>query len=389
MTIHQSKGMEFPVVFVGSLDEKPRNTWTSSGGIVSETEERFFAESPFEPEDVTGYYDFWRQFYVAFSRAQNLLVLTCAERDEPAYVDDFGREVPPVRVPSSYFEKVYRVLPDADGPLFDAVEFDFAKIKNVRLKDSFSLTTHIAVYDRCPVQYKFYKELGFRPLGYGTLAYGTLVHQTIEDINRAAIRGDMDAINEENIVRWFEDNYESVLPVSVHAISHESKVKALDQVQMYAETQSDTWDDVKKSEVDVALVKKDYIIDGRVDLVRRDGDGVRIYDFKTEGRPDREHLDDYRRQLQLYAYLLEQQGDDKVNGMSVYFTEEWEDPEESFPNNKEDVGETVRVFEDTVYKILGKDFSGTAKDPKVCTGCGLRFYCIRTGKIERPDKSQL
>ena len=36
---------------------------------------------------------------------------------------------------------------------------------------------------------------------------------------------------------------------------------------------------------------------------------------------------------------------------------------------------TMAVFDDTVHKIMKKDFHRCAKDPKICNACDFRFYC--------------
>mgnify|MGYP002246998285 CR=1 FL=1 len=62
------------------------------------------------------------------------------------------------------------------------------------------------------------------------------------------------------------------------------------------------WASVQQAEVDVSLVKEDYIIDGKIDLVKGVDGTVEIVDFKSERKPDmvkmRERLEHYRRQLQ-------------------------------------------------------------------------------------------
>ena len=57
-------------------------------------------EFTFEPIEETKYFDFWRLYYTAFSRAKNLLILTASERSGR------GRE------PSRFFDFVYDVLPN-------------------------------------------------------------------------------------------------------------------------------------------------------------------------------------------------------------------------------------------------------------------------------------
>ena len=81
MTIHQAKGKEFPVVFVDSLWAKPdpdlRHDRNSA--LMAEIAESHYHRPAFEPADSVKFFDFWRLYYVAFTRAQNLLVLTCNE----------------------------------------------------------------------------------------------------------------------------------------------------------------------------------------------------------------------------------------------------------------------------------------------------------------------
>ena len=63
MTIHQAKGLEFPVVVVGSLA-----TQLSSPKEVDRTLGPYYHRPPFEPENRITQFDRMRLHYVAFSR---------------------------------------------------------------------------------------------------------------------------------------------------------------------------------------------------------------------------------------------------------------------------------------------------------------------------------
>lgn len=71
-TIHQAKGLEWPLVIVGSLQD--------AGGVdeVGTELEPYFPRPTLEPIERISHFDRMRQHYVAFSRARNLLVLTAA-----------------------------------------------------------------------------------------------------------------------------------------------------------------------------------------------------------------------------------------------------------------------------------------------------------------------
>ncbi len=364
LTIHQSKGMEFPIVFVDSLANVPRK---NTNDLMMQIEERYFKRPAFEPYDVIKYFDFWRLYYTAFSRAQDLLILTCNEDK---------------RTPSNYFKDIYGELQSVDSHEFDLKEFNFKPIKDVNIKNTYSFTSHITVYETCALQYKFYKELEFMPVRANAMLFGTLVHETIEDIHRAALRHEEQTITEENVSRWFDSNYVSLIKTEHTYLAGPQREAALKQVLRYVKRQHGDWSQIQQAEVDVSLVKPDYIIDGKIDLIRGEGDTVEIVDFKSQRKPDmvkdREQLERYRRQLNIYAYLVEQRTGQKVSKMHLYYTgEDSGIPTITYPYTKSAVEGTMAVFDDTVKKIMKKDFRRCADDPKVCNACDFRFYCRR------------
>lgn len=362
LTIHQAKGMEFPIVMVDSLANVPRK---NTNDLMIQIEERYFKRPAFEPYDVTKFFDFWRLYYTAFSRAQDLLILTCNEDK---------------RTPSNYFKDIYSELQSVDSPEFDLKEFNFKPIKDVNIKNTYSFTSHIAVYETCALQYKFYKELEFMPVRANAMLFGTLVHETIEDVHRAALRHEEQTITKENVTQWFNSNYMSLSKTEHTYLAGPQREAALKQVLLYVERQSGNWSAIQQAEVDVSLVKPDYIIEGKIDLIRGEGDTVEIVDFKAERKPDMEkmraRLEQYRRQLHIYAHLVEQRTGQKVSKMHLYYTGENEGvPTITYPYTKSAVEGTMAVFDDTVQKIMKKDFHRCAEDPKVCASCDFRFYC--------------
>lgn len=362
LTIHQSKGMEFPIVIVDSLQSVPRKNINE---LMVKIEERYFHRPAFEPYDVTKYFDFWRLYYTAFSRTQDLLILTCNEDK---------------RTPSNYFKDIYSELQSVDSPSFDLREFDFKPIKDVNIKNSYSFTSNITVYETCARQYKFYKELEFMPVRANAMLFGTLVHETIEDVHKAALRHEEQTITEENVGKWFDSNYVSLTKSEHTYLAGPQREAALKQVLRYVDRQQGDWSKIQQAEVEVSLVKPDYIIDGKIDLIKGEGDTVEIVDFKSEHKPDmekmRDRLEQYRRQLNIYAYLVEQRTGKKVSKMNLYYTaEENGVPTITYPYQKTAVEGTMAAFDDIVHKIMKKDFHRCADDPKICKNCDFRFYC--------------
>lgn len=366
LTIHQSKGMEFPVVVVGSLSNAPRSR---SNDIINGISQEYFMRPPFEPYDTIKFFDFWRLYYTAFSRAQNLLVLTANQT---------------TREPSMYFRDIFKPLPDYTAPEFDITEFDFAEVKDVNLKETYSFTSHIAVYEECALQYKFFKELGFTATRVGATIFGTIVHETIEDVHRAVLRKEEHLVTADNIRSWLEMNYSTVSKAEHAYLGRPQIEAALRQVEKYVERHKDDWSRIREAEVDVSLVKPNYILAGKIDLIRGADGTVEIVDFKSEKRPDATvettYFDRYRRQLQVYAHLVEAKTGQRVSKMSLYYTGEADgDPMVTFPYVQSDVATTIGEFDTIVQKIQAKDFRGRSSNTRTCNNCDFRFYCKKAG----------
>lgn len=363
LTIHQSKGMEFPIVFTGSLTSQCR---TNEDPFIAEILQEFGGKAPYEPLSETKYFDFWRLYYTAFSRAESLLVLTHYAK------------------PNKYFLEQTNKLESYDSPNFDVTAFDFEKIKDVNLKDTFSFTSHILLYKNCAMQYKFYKELEFAPVRVGSTLYGQLVHETIEDIHKAAIRKEADTITPENIGLWFDTNYETLSKNQHSYLGEAQKNAALNSILRYAEKAGGNWEHIQEAEVPVTLVKENYILEGQIDLIKGDGNTVEIVDFKSQKKPDltssdpeiKEQIEQYKHQLEVYAHLVEQKSGQKVSKMHIYYTgEENGVPQITFENNKVDVQKTISEFEEIVSSIQKKEFNHKCKNSKTCNECDMRFYC--------------
>ena len=125
---------------------------------------------------------------------------------------------------------------------------------------------------------------------------------------------------------------------------------------------------------------------GTIDLVEGENGTVELVDFKSGDKPDvntsderkRQQLNQYRRQLEVYAYLIEQRYGHKVSAMHIYYPkEENGNPRITFKYQQKNIENTIESFEEVVHKIEKKDFSmkGVRRDGRHCSDCDLRFYC--------------
>lgn len=364
LTIHQSKGLEFPVVVCGSLEAVPRKQYSALDVLLEDG--GYLSKERFEPLDHIKNFDFWRLFYTAFSRAQNLLVLAAQEKQ--------GRG----KSPSKYFERLFYELPSWRD--VDLSKLTFEAVKQINLKREYSFTSHITVFENCAEQYRFFKELEFTPIRESPMLFGTLVHQTIEDIHKTVLRGEEGSITLDGIKGWFSTNYAMLSKKERVYLAPSSQQAALLHVLRYYERENGHWDRIKEAEVEISLIKQQYILKGSVDLIRGEHDTVEIIDFKSEKKPDmekdRDRLRQYQHQLEVYAHLVEERTGQKVSRMHLYYTgEDGGNPYVSFSKDDRAIGKTIARFDDIVARIERQDYAITARPAKLCQSCDMRAYC--------------
>jgi len=365
LTIHQSKGLEFPVVVVGSMEATPRKQHTELDEIL---EQNYLSRPPFEPLEQTKFFDFRRLYYTAFSRAQNLLVLACQEKE--------GRGA----TPTKYFRDLFSSLPSWREPAFRPEAIPFELVREINLKREYSFTSHITLFETCAEQYRFFKELEFAPVRVGAMMFGTLVHQTIEDIHKAVLRGEEHKVTPEQIDTWFSVNYAMLSKKDRVYLAPQTQEAARKQVRRYVEREGGDWGRLREAEVEISLVKNDYILKGSVDLIRGENDTVEVVDFKTEKKPDlekeRERMKQYRRQLEVYAHLVEERTGQKVSKMHLYYTGESDgNPYVSFTKDHGSIKKTIAAFDDIVSRIETGDYSMPSRPAKICPECDMHHYC--------------
>ena len=366
MTIHQAKGLEFPVVVVGSL-----STQLSSSKKIDRDLGPFYNRLPFEPENRITLFDRMRLHYVAFSRPQKVLVLTAHQQ------------------PKEHFASIWQGLPQwpyVEKELLAAQHFELHE--RMQVKKTYSFTGDLRIYETCPRQYQFFREYDFTPSRSAVIFFGLLVHQSIEEIHRIALDGKLHMLDETHIRDMFERTFRFLCLSDVRPIGDTAKKSAFGQVINYFRQNQDEMHRILETEVDVSVEKDDYILVGKVDLLVG-GDGkLELLDFKTSPRPkdSPDLMAAYERQLCTYAHILERRHGKSVDRLMLYWTSEErkEDALMVLPYRPELVREAGRHFDETVRRIQSAEFS-VRKPPEaaICKECDLRTLCYAEGVIAK------
>jgi DNA helicase-2/ATP-dependent DNA helicase PcrA len=364
MTIHQAKGLEFPVVVVGSL-----STQLASPKRIDRYLAPFYHRPPFEPENRITLFDRMRLHYVAFSRPQRVLVLTAHE------------------VPKDHFTPIWQGLPQwpyVQRELLAAQRFEMRE--RMPVKRTYSFTGHLKIYETCPRQYQYFREYDFTPSRSAVIFFGLLVHQTIEEIHRIALDGKLATLDEPRLRELFDRTFRFLIASDVRPIGDKARDAALAQVLNYFRQNRDEMRRVIQTEVDVSLEKDGYILAGKVDLLLG-GDGkLELLDFKTSPRPkgSPELIAAYERQLCTYAHILERRHARHVDRLLLYWTSEprKQDALMVLPYDPKRVEEAGLHFDEIVRRIQAREFAvATPPEAAICKECDLRMLCHADGTL--------
>jgi DNA helicase-2/ATP-dependent DNA helicase PcrA len=364
MTIHQAKGLEFPVVVVGSLDVQ-----LSSPKGVDRDLQPYYHRDPFEPEKRITEFDRMRLHYVAFSRPEKLLVLTSDDSPKP------------------HFAPIWQGLPQwpyVQKDLLAAQRFTLKE--RMPVKRSYSFTGDLKVYETCPRQYEFFREYDFTPSRSAVIFFGLLVHQTIEEIHRIVLDGKLSTLDQDRIRQLFDRTFYFLSLADVRPIGPEAREAAFRQVMNYFQQNQEEMQRVVETEVDVSVEKDGYILTGKVDLLLGCDGRLELLDFKTAERPSDspELLKAYERQLCTYAHILEQRYGKRPERLLLYWTAEEQKNNAlmDFPYHPALVAEAGRHFDEVVGKIQAKDFRILAvPESKICKECDLKHHCVNDGVL--------
>lgn len=169
LTIHQSKGLEFPVVILASTRRGPDRPQRVEELVAP------FLPAGREPLKRIQELDTLRMFYVALSRAQNLLVL--------AHLS--GRGYHGSNVVHPVFKRMLPDLPTTDQ--FELAALPEAKTEAGEVSRAYSYTSDFLGYQHCARSYMVFNRYGFAASRTQTMFFGSLVHQTLEDLHNHLI----------------------------------------------------------------------------------------------------------------------------------------------------------------------------------------------------------
>lgn len=285
MTVHQAKGMEFPIVFVPCL-QKNRFPSSVHGGrqwhhVIPEAAVKNAIRFKGTEEDER------RLFYVALTRSKKYLYCTWAPGDGPRKKN-----------PSPFFREVI-----AAGRSYVLTRDPCVVVTKItqtpaNAEQEILLTfSELRYFFDCPYQFKLRFLYGFTAPLHEEQGYGKSLHDALAEIHRSAL--DKAYLAKSDVDNLIDNHFH--IPYASPASYDNMKRKAKETLKRYFEDNGDALDKIEHSECPIEVKLADHIVVvGRVDLIRRTDTGqISIIDFKSVQRAQAEEIT--RVQLDIYA----------------------------------------------------------------------------------------
>ena len=357
LTIHQAKGMQWPVVFVPALiaNRFPaakiggRGVWHLLPRTGIRGQERFEGNIS----------DEMRLFYVAITRSQKYLHLTWAPIPgknnryskaswfwELALGSKYVKRRPPD------YSKRKRLTPQPRTGVANVV-FSFSDLK---------------YFFECPYQFKLRILYGFNAPIHEALGYGKSLHDALAEVHARAIRGDMTDSAEAS--RLVETHLHT--PYAYPALRQQLEAAAERVVRDYLNDNAKLFDKIEFSEKQIEISLGDGVtVVGRIDLVRRIDTGeTTIVDLKSSERAQAEDVTE----TQLHVYAL---GYQDLTGRRADYVEIYElDQRKRKPRSVDDdfIADVKIKVRDAAEALRTNDLPATSS-PKKCKACDYRGMC--------------
>ncbi|MDO5859856.1 ATP-dependent DNA helicase [Methanobrevibacter sp.] len=335
MTIHKSKGLEFPVVIIPSLkkdkfpmkyiDPNPKSGWTF-GKPVYYTPDDCLKYPKFDEEigpEKSHEMEEERIIYVAMTRAEDTLILSTLEDNCEA-----SREI-------AIMQNDYRNLPKGPKRIRDAINsnLDYCRLidpLNIDINvlpqkvededDSYCVDlsfTALENYNNCPFRYKLANEIGFTITEKQEIDEGIFVHKALEVINKEIIVNGNEFIGENQVIDIVKELFEKANE-ELHEEDpdrYEKDLKEItDNVLYYYENYGKNLK-LLDSEYPFYLKDKNYSLTGVVDLIYEIDGKLGIIDYKNT-RLEAKYKNKFKKQLHLYVLALRDQNQ-QYEGMEI------------------------------------------------------------------------
>lgn len=370
-TIHQSKGLEYPVVFMpGLVDSRfPSRRADDSSSIPYFNGVHKFWTFYSKHESVDT--DFRRVLYVGVTRAEKLLYLS--------FFNKKSRKFEASRYVKELIDSnKVKVVENCEVPSVAVTTKVRSNKEKLRISSS-----HLQYYLFCPTRFKFALKHNLSAPHRGYFSFGSNLHSAIEEVsNLVRIHGkeillkiDPNTIFERH---WNTFGFEN------KGAEKRQKEHAKRYFSEFVKNHGALLETIKVSEKKFTLEESNFILTGKIDAIASTSNDLVVIDFKTGKKekfaeePDSTFVS---HQANIYVEAVERTMGEAPKGFYLHFLGgNQQNPEEykrDFSVNKESRGKILSLLGETVDRIQAKDFAPIEEQERVkrCGLCEYREVC--------------
>lgn len=355
MTIHQAKGMEFPVVFIPNL---LRNRFPSKKQGGRKWSHVIPAAAVVGATRYDGCEDDERRlFYVALTRSKKYLYCTWAPEASKGMFSNQSLFVNEVTAPTFVLTR---------EPTLDPIEKITPEVGTEEAEVILTFS-ELKYFYECPYQFKLRFMYGFNPGFHEKIGFGKSLHDALAEVHRKALDGEYST--PDHVPQLLDVHFH--LPYAWQSLKDDMRQQADRALRRYLYENGAILDKVKYAEQAIELkLAEGIVVHGRIDLIRRsDTNEVIIIDFKSTERSQEEDVT--RQQLHIYALGYQQLTGSRADLVEIY-------------NLDEGAGATVReLVDDAMLQQTEAAIVSAGLDIKEnrlcraghCSGCDLTGIC--------------
>lgn len=357
MTVHQAKGMQWPVVFLPAM-LRNRFPAASIGG------KSVWNLIPADGVKGQARYggtvaDERRLFYVAMTRAQKFLHMIWAPIE--------GKNNRYIR-PSEFWEDIL------ESKFVKRRAQDYTKRKRLKPAPKAGVTNVVLSFSdlkyffECPYQFKLRILYGFNIPIHEALGYGKSLHDALAEVHARAIRGDI--VSDKEVPKLVESHLHT--PYAYPSLRKQLKETAEKVLRDYITDNRKDFRNIEFCEKTIEVSLGDGVsVNGRIDLVRRkDTNETTIVDLKSTDRTQTEEVTE----TQLHVYAL---GYQELTGRNADYVEVYNlDERKRKPRSvDEDFIEDVKVKVRSAALALREGKLPPKPAQKKCNNCDYCRMC--------------
>lgn len=370
LTVHSSKGLEFPIVFLVNLTKGrfPTTQKREQIPLPQQLIKELLPQGDFHVQEER------RLFYVGITRAMDKAYLTASKmygegkrerKISPFVIETLGEE---------YVKNIQSLKQEENDQL---TIFDFKKVETDQPKEILHLKnfsySQLEAYNMCPLQYKYQYLLKIPTPANAAASFGDSIHKALQKFYQIFILDN--TANMDTLITAFEELW---VPLGYSSLAHQDRMKkeGKDMLARFYEKFHHPHISVMALEKLFKIrIEDEIFITGKIDRIDNKVDGrIEIIDYKTGKMPSEKELQKSL-QLSIYALAASDTGlyNKKVDEVTLtfYYLQDMEKVS-STRTTEQMMGVKTEIIE-SVQTIRTNKFE--AKVGPWCDFCAFRILC--------------